>query len=70
MNTDYFIGGGDFMGNDGPNEIFNTQYVPRLLELGIHPENMDEIAQMFRDVYNIGFSNGDNVACALSDESA
>ncbi len=70
MNTNYYIGGGDFYGMNGPNENFNTKYVPRLLELGIHPENMDEVVQMFRDIYEIGFSNGENVECALSEESA
>lgn len=65
MKTDYYIGGGDYLGRNTPNEKFNTEYVPRLLELGIKPEDMDEVAEMFTDIYEIGFSNGDN--CAWGD---
>ena len=60
MKHDYYIGGGDYMGDDCPNENFNKVTVPRLLELGIKPENMDEVAKMFADIYQIGFSNGES----------
>jgi len=60
MKQDYYIGGGDYMGDDCPNENFNKVTVPRLLELGIKPENMDEVAKMFADIYQIGFSNGES----------
>lgn len=36
--------------------------VPRLLELGISKKDMDEVAKMFVDIYDIGYSNGDNNA--------
>ena len=35
MKQDYYIGGGDYIGDDCPNENFNKVTVPRLLELGI-----------------------------------
>ena len=65
MKQNYYIGGGDYFGDNRPNENFNKVIVPRLLELGIKPENMDEVAKMFADIYEIGYSNGDN--CAYSD---
>ena len=60
MKQDYYIGEGDYMGDDCPNENFNKVIVPRLLELGIKPENIDEVAKMFADIYRIGFSNGES----------
>ena len=59
MKDNYYIGGGDYLGDNSPNEKFNKVYVPRLLELGIKPEDMDEVASMFEDVYEIGWSNGE-----------
>ena len=63
MKSNYYIGIGDYFGDNCPNENFNKVIVPRLLELGIKPENMDEAAKMFADIYEIGYSNGDNCAC-------
>ena len=60
MESNYYIGGGDYLGNNSPNDNFNNKFVPRLLELGIKPDDMDEVANMFADVYEIGFSNGEN----------
>ena len=65
MKQNYYIGGGDYFGDNCPNEIFNKVMGPRLFELGIKPENMDEVAKMFSDIYKIGYSNGDN--CAYCD---
>ena len=65
MKSNYYIGGGDYFGDNCPNENFNKVIVPRLLELGIKPENMDEVAEMFADIYEIVYSNGDN--CAYGD---
>lgn len=62
MKLDYYIGSGDYMGNHCPNENFNKVIVPRLLELGISPDDMDEVAEMFEDIYELGFSNGENVS--------
>ena len=50
MKSNYYIGGGDYFGDNCPNENFNKVIVPRLLELGIKPENMDEVAKMFADI--------------------
>ena len=65
MTYNYYIGGGNYFGDNCPNENFNKVIVPRLLELGIKPENMDEVVEMFADIYEIGYSNGDN--CAYGD---
>lgn len=65
MANNYYIGDGDYMGNNGPNEKFNNEIVPRLLELGISSDDMDEVAKMFSDIYEIGFSNGEN--CVYGD---
>ena len=65
MKQDYYIGDGNYVGHNCPNENFNKVIVPRLLELGIKPENMDEVANMFADIYEIGFSNGEN--CVYGD---
>ena len=69
MKFDYYIGGGDYFGDNCPNENFNKVIVPRLLELGIKPENMDEVAKMFADIYEVGYSNGENCACFDMQES-
>ena len=69
MKSNYYIGIGDYFGDNCPNENFNKVIVPRLLELGIKPENMDEVAKMFSDIYEIGYSNGDNCACCDMSES-
>jgi len=65
MKQDYYIGGGNYMGDNCPNKNFNKVIVPRLLELGIKPDDIDEVAKMFADIYEIGYSNGEN--CAYGD---
>ena len=60
MANNYYIGGGDYFGNNGPNEKFNNEIAPRLLELGISPDDMDEVARIFEDIYQIGYENGEN----------
>ena len=62
MKSDYYIGGGNYYGGNCPNEYFNNAIVPRLLELGISPDDMNEVAEMFANIYEIGYSNGDNCA--------
>lgn len=66
--TQYHIGGGNYWGKEGPDEHFNNVYVPRLLELGIKPENMGEVAEMFADVYGTGFMNGEDYLHCENDE--
>ena len=56
MKPDYYVGGGNYFGDSCPNENFNKVIVPRLLELGIKPDDMDEVAEMFADIYEIGYS--------------
>ena len=48
MANNYYIGGGDYFGNNGPNEKFNNEIAPRLLELGISPDDMDEVPRTER----------------------
>ena len=68
MKKNYYIGSGDYFGYNGPNELFNNVYVPRLWKLGIKEKDMDEVAKMFREIYDIGYSNGaDNEHGCLND---
>ena len=60
MKPDYYIGDGNYSGHNAPNEKFNNEIVPRLLELGISPDDMDEVARIFEDIYQIGYENGEN----------
>lgn len=55
---EFYIGSGDYFGENSPNELFNKTYVPRLKELGIKEKNMKEVADMFEEIYDIGYSNG------------
>lgn len=64
----YYIGGGDYFGENHPNDLFNDTYVPRLKALGIKEKNMKEVALMFVEIYEIGYSNGaDNREGELND---
>jgi len=57
MKTDYYIGS-VCSGQDDPNEKFNSVMTPRLQALGIKDKNMDEVARMFIEIYQIGYRNG------------
>jgi len=68
MKENYYIGSGDYFGKNGPNEKFNKVMVPALLKMGIKPKDMDKVASMFEEIYEIGYSNGsDNTECALNE---
>ena len=54
----YYIGGGDYFGENGPNELFNNTIVPELKKLGIKDKDMKKVANMFVEIYDIGWSNG------------
>ncbi|MBQ3415123.1 MAG: hypothetical protein IJH39_07245 [Clostridia bacterium] len=58
MNTDYYIGSGDYFGENGPNEKFNKEMVPKLIKLGIKEKDMPTVANMFAEMYDIGYCNG------------
>ena len=58
MKGNYYIGSGDYFGKNGPNEKFNSKMVPALLKMGVKPKDMDKIASMFEEIYDIGYSNG------------
>jgi len=49
MKDSYYIGSGDYFGQNGPNEKFNKV---------IKPKDMDKVASMFEEIYSIGYSNG------------
>ena len=66
--NEFYIGSGDFFGENGPNEKFNKEIVPRLLKMGIKEKDLKEVARMFMEIYDIGYSNGaDNEAGARSE---
>ena len=63
--SDFYIGSGDFFGENGPNEKFNKEIVPELLKMGIKEKDLPKVAKMFTEIYDIGYSNGvDNEAGA------
>jgi len=42
--------------------------VPALLKMGIKEKDMDKVANMFVEIYDIGYSNGShNTECALNE---
>lgn len=57
-NYPYYIGSGDYFGENGPNELFNNTIVPELKKLGIKEKDMKKVANMFVEIYDIGYSNG------------
>ena len=68
MKTNYYIGSGDYFGNNDPSEKFNKEIVPALLKLGIKEKDMDKVASMFEDIYDMGYWNGvDNTEWALNE---
>ena len=67
LNT-FYIGSGNYWGEDGPNEKFNKEMVPELLKLGIKEKDLKKVVNMFVEIYDIGYSNGShNTECALND---
>lgn len=67
-NNEFYIGSGDYYGNNSPNDLFNKVYVPRLKKLGIKDKDLKEVAGMFEKIYDMGFSNGgDNRECEMND---
>lgn len=70
MKTNFYIGPGDFYGENGPNEKFNEEIVPRLLKLGIKEKDLKEVAKMFEEIYDLGWENGrDNFAGEIEENS-
>ena len=68
MKANYYIGGGDYWGENKPNDKFNKVMVPTLLKMGIKEKDMDKVASMFVEIYDIGYSNGShNTECALNE---
>ena len=43
MKANYYIGGGDYWGENKPNDKFNKVIVPALLKMGIKEKDMDKI---------------------------
>lgn len=68
MTKEYYIGSGDYFGENGPNEKFNKEFVPFLKKLKIKEKDIDKIAKYVEEFYSIGYSNGaDNENGALND---
>ena len=68
--TNFYIGPGDFYGENSPNEKFNKEIVPRLRELGIKEKDLKEVAKMFTEIYDLGWENGrDNFAGEIEENS-
>lgn len=68
MKTNFYIGSGDYFGKNGPNEKFNNIMIPSLIKMGIKEKDLKKVAEMFSEIYDIGYSNGaDNAECALNE---
>lgn len=68
MKENYYIGEGDYWGENKPNDKFNKVMVPALLKMGIKEKDMDKVASMFEEIYEIGYSNGaDSAECELDE---
>ena len=68
MKANYYIGSGDYWGENKPNDKFNKVMVPALLDMGIKEKDMAKVADMFVEIYDIGYSNGShNTECALNE---
>ena len=49
-------------------EYFNKEVVPALKKMKMSDKDIDKIAQMFVEIYDIGYSNGShNAECALNE---
>ena len=65
---EYYIGGGNYWGEDSPNEYFNKTVVPALKKMGLSEKNIDKVAKMVVEIYDTGYSNGaHNTECALNE---
>ena len=61
VKKEYYIGSGDYFGNNKPNEKFNKEMVPYLKTLKLKEKDIDIF-------YDLGYSNGvDNEACATNE---
>lgn len=61
---EYYIGSGDYFGNNNPNDKFNKEMVPYLKALKLKEKDIDKIAKYVEFFYDLGYSNGvDNEAC-------
>lgn len=64
----YYIGGGNYWGENNVSDKFNEEIAPRLLALGIEESDMDEVAKMFEDICDMAYENGGNsMECALNE---
>ena len=62
---EYYIGSGDYFGNNNPNDKFNKEMVPYLRTLKLKEKDIDKIAKYVEFFYDLGYSNGiDNEVCA------
>jgi hypothetical protein len=65
---EYYIGSGDYFGNNKPNDKFNKEMVPYLKTLKLKEKDIDKIAKYVEFFYGLGYSNGvDNEACATNE---
>lgn len=68
MKANYYIGSGNYWGENKPNDKFNKEMIPILLKLGIKEKDMDKVADMFVEIYDIGYSNGSHcMECAYNE---
>lgn len=55
----YYIGEGDYFGNNSPNDKVNKELLPLLKNLGVNKKSdLDKIANLVSEIYEIGYDNG------------
>lgn len=58
MNKQYNIGCGDYFGKCEANNKFNKELLPYLLKLNITKKDIDKIANIVSDIYNLAYNDG------------
>lgn len=58
LNKFYFIGGGDYFGNNAPNQKFNDEVVELLRTNKVSESIIQQIANSVEEIYSMGYNNG------------
>lgn len=70
MNKDktYYIGSGDFFGKCKASDKFHNEMLPLLSKLKIKKTDIDKIANIISEIYNLAYNDGyDNAEHELSE---
>lgn len=54
------LNAGDAFGNNSPNDKFNKELVPILSKYNVSLNDFEKVYEIVRDIYNIGYENGEH----------